>query len=45
MTRVIGCIAVTDVVMFTPDEWVPTPADWSANIVPAAARGLCERRS
>ena len=33
MNRVIGCIAVTDVVMFTPDEWVPTPADWSRNIV------------
>lgn len=33
MNRVIGCIAVTDVVMFRPDEWVPTPADWSANIV------------
>jgi len=33
MNRVIGCIAFTDVVMFRPDEWVPTPADWSANIV------------
>ena len=33
LNRMIGCIAVTDVVMFTPDEWVPTPADWSRNIV------------
>jgi len=33
LNRMIGCIAVTDVVMFTPDEWVRTPADWSPNIV------------
>lgn len=33
LNRMIGCVAVTDVVMFTPDEWVPTPADWARNIV------------
>ena len=33
LNRMIGCIAVTDVVMFSPDEWVPAPADWSRNIV------------
>lgn len=29
----IGCIAVTEPVFFAPDEWVPTLADWSRNIV------------
>lgn len=33
LNRMIGCIAVTDVVMFTPDEWVPTPADWARNVL------------
>ena len=33
LSHVIGCIAVTEPVFFTPDEWVPTPADWSRNIV------------
>src|SRR3954471_2658792 len=33
LNRVIGCIAVTDAIFFSPDEWVPTPADWSPNIV------------
>jgi putative restriction endonuclease len=33
LNRVIGCIAVTDPVFFSPDEWVPAPADWSRNIV------------
>ncbi len=31
--RVIGCIAVTEAVFFTPDEWVPTPADWAPTIM------------
>jgi putative restriction endonuclease len=33
LDRVIGCIAVTECVFFTPDEWVPTPSDWSPRIV------------
>ena len=33
LNHVIGCIAVTEPVFFAPDEWVPTPADWSRNIV------------
>ena len=33
LNRVIGCIAVTEPVFFAPDEWVPTPSDWSPNIV------------
>ncbi|MGP0048840.1 MAG: hypothetical protein ACLPZR_08345 [Solirubrobacteraceae bacterium] len=33
LDRLVGCIAVTDTVFFEPDEWVPTPADWSRNIV------------
>lgn len=33
LNRVIGCIAVTDAMFFSPDEWVPTPADWSPTIV------------
>jgi putative restriction endonuclease len=33
LNRVIGCIAVTEPVFFTPDEWVHTPSDWARNIV------------
>jgi putative restriction endonuclease len=33
LDRVIGCCAVAQPVFFAPDEWVPTPADWSVNIV------------
>lgn len=33
LDRVIGCCAITQPVFFSPDEWVPTPADWSVNIV------------
>lgn len=32
LERVIGCIAVTEPVMFAPDEWVPTPPDWAPSI-------------
>jgi len=32
LERVIGCIAVTDPVMFAPDEWVPTPRDWAPSL-------------
>ena len=38
--RVVGCIAVTEPVFFTPDEWVATPADWSANIVRGRVQDL-----
>jgi len=31
LNRVIGCIAVSEPVFFTPDEWVATPADWPRN--------------
>ena len=31
--RPIGCISISSPVFFAPDEWVPTPADWRANIV------------
>jgi putative restriction endonuclease len=33
LNRVIGCIAVTEAVFFSPDEWVPAPADWSPTIM------------
>jgi putative restriction endonuclease len=29
----IGCLAIAEPVFFPPDSWVPTPADWSPNIV------------
>lgn len=31
--RMIGCISLSAPVFFPPDEWIPTPADWRANIV------------
>jgi putative restriction endonuclease len=31
LNRIIGCIAVSEPVFFTPDEWVATPADWPAS--------------
>ena len=31
--RMIGCVAITEPVFFTPDEWVAVPSDWSRNIV------------
>lgn len=33
LNRIIGCVAVTEPLFFTPDEWVPLPADWARNIV------------
>jgi putative restriction endonuclease len=33
LNRTIGCIAVTDPVFFSPDEWVPTPGDWAPSTV------------
>jgi putative restriction endonuclease len=33
LNRVIGCVAITQPVFFPPDEWVPTPSDWSPTIV------------
>jgi putative restriction endonuclease len=33
LDRVIGCVAITQPVFFAPDEWIPTPTDWSRNIV------------
>jgi putative restriction endonuclease len=38
--HVIGCIAVTEPVFFSPDEWVKTPADWARNIVSGRAYDL-----
>lgn len=40
LNRVIGCIAVTESVFFTPDEWVHTPTDWSPRIVSGRAYDL-----
>jgi putative restriction endonuclease len=40
LDRVIGCIAVTQVVFFAPDEWVAVPEDWSRNIVSGRAYDL-----
>ena len=31
--RMIGCVSIADPVFFSPDEWVPQPADWQRNIV------------
>lgn len=33
MDRVIGCIAITQPVLFTPDDWIAAPTDWARNIV------------
>ena len=31
--RPIGCVSIAQPVFFPPDEWVPVPSDWKANIV------------
>lgn len=36
----IGCVSITAPVFFPPDEWVPVPADWQANIVSGRAYDL-----
>lgn len=33
LDRVIGCIAITQPVFFTPDDWIEAPTDWARNIV------------
>jgi putative restriction endonuclease len=38
--RMIGCIAITDPVFFSPDEWVAAPSDWSRNIVSGRTEDL-----
>jgi putative restriction endonuclease len=38
--RPIGCVAITEPVFFTPDEWVAVPSDWSRNIVSGRAEDL-----
>ena len=40
MDRVIGCIAITQPVFFTPDDWIAAPADWARNIVPGRGYDL-----
>jgi putative restriction endonuclease len=39
-TRMVGCIAVTEPVLFAPDEWVAVPSDWSRNIVSGRVEDL-----
>jgi len=31
--RLIGCVSISEPVLFSPDEWVTVPADWSSTIV------------
>ena len=38
--RMIGCIAITEPVFFSPDEWVAAPSDWSRNIVSGRTEDL-----
>ncbi|MCW2953217.1 MAG: restriction endonuclease-like protein [Conexibacter sp.] len=38
--RLIGCIAVTETVFFSPDEWVAQPSGWKANTVQGAGYDL-----
>lgn len=33
LDREIGCIAITQPVFFTPDDWLAAPADWARQIV------------
>ena len=43
MDRVIGCIAITQPVFFTPDDWIAAPTDWARNIV--SGRGCASRHN
>ena len=40
LDRLIGCIAITQTVFFTPDEWVAAPEDWARSIVRGRAYDL-----
>jgi len=40
--RMIGCLSISTPVFFPPDEWVPTPRDWHANIVSGRRYDLSE---
>lgn len=43
MDRVIGCIAITQPVFFTPD-WIAAPTDWARSIVSGRGYDLTSSR-
>lgn len=38
----IGCLMIYQPVFFSPDDWIPQPADWKKNVVQGATYDLTE---